>query len=153
MAWPGAARPGVARRGKAEVIGERMKRSIKDWLIVLVLLLDEAVAVVLVLLVLWFFRIRIPFAVAIVIALLLGTSVFITHKVIIPSFHKKQVTGSEGMIGVEGEVIQPLTPVGVVRVEGELWKAKSIGEDVATGEEVEILGLNRLTLEVKRKDQ
>jgi len=130
-----------------------MKRSIKDWLLVLVLLLDEAAAVVLVLLVLWFFKISIPLSVAIVIALLLGTFVFITHKVIIPSFHKKQVTGSEGMIGMEGEVIQSLTPVGVVRVEGELWKAKSLGEDVVVGEEVEILGLNRLTLEVKRRER
>ena len=128
-----------------------MKRSIKDWLLVLVLLLDEAAAVVLVLLVLWFFEISIPLSVAIVIALLLGTFVFITHKVIIPSFHKKQVTGSEGMIGLEGEVIEPLTPVGVIRVEGEYWKTKSVGEDIAAGEEVEILRINRLILEVKRK--
>ncbi len=125
-----------------------MKRSIKDWLIVLVLLLDEAAALVLVLLVLWFFRIRISLPFVIVIALLLGTFVFLTHKVIIPSFHKKKVTGSEGMIGLEGEVIEPLNPVGVIRVEGEYWRAKSVGEDIAAGEEVEILGLNGLTLRV-----
>ena len=130
-----------------------MKRTIKDWLIVLVLLLDEAVALGLVLLVLWFFRIRISLPIVIVIALLLGTFAFITHKVIIPSFHKKQVTGSEGMIGLEGEVIEPLTPVGVIRVGGEYWKAKSVGENIAAGEEVEILRLNGLTLTVKRKDQ
>ncbi len=130
-----------------------MKRSIKDWLIVLILLLDEAVAVVLVLLVLWFLGIKIPLSVAIVIALLLGTFVFITHKVIIPSFHKKQVTGKEGMIGLEGEVIEALTPVGVIRVEGEYWKAKSVGENIAVDEEVEILGMKGLTLMVKRKNQ
>ncbi len=89
----------------------------------------------------------------IVIALLLGTFVFITHKVIIPSFHKRKVTGSEGMIGLEGEVIEPLMPVGVIRVEGEYWKAKSVAEDIAAGEDVEILGLDRLTLTVKRKNQ
>jgi len=130
-----------------------MKRSAKDWFIVLVLLLDEAVALVLVLLVLWFLKIRIPLSGVIVIALLLGTSVFITHKVIIPSFHKRRATGSEGMIGQEGEVIEPLTPFGVVRVEGELWKAKSVDEDIAVGDDVEILRLNRLILEVKRKEQ
>ena len=130
-----------------------MKRSIKDWLMVLVLLLDEVAAFGLVLLVLWFFRIRIPFAVAILIALLLGTFAFLTHKVIIPSFHKKQVTGSEGMIGLEGEVIEPLTPFGVVRVEGEYWKAKSTDDDIAAGEDVEILELKKLILEVKRKDK
>jgi membrane-bound ClpP family serine protease len=130
-----------------------MLRSIKDWLIVGLLLLDEVAALVLVLLVLWFFKIRISFEIVIVIALLLGTFVFITHKVIIPSFHKRKVTGSEGMIGLEGEVIEPLAPVGVVRVEGELWKAKAVGEDISAGEDVEILGLKKLTLEVKRKDK
>ena len=130
-----------------------MKRRIKDWLIVLVLLLDDAAALLLVLLVLWFFRISISLPIAIVIALLFGTFAFITHKVIIPSFHKKKVTGREGMIGLEGEVIGPLTPVGVVRVEGEYWKAKSVDEGIAAGEDVEILGLNRLTLEVKRKNR
>ncbi len=130
-----------------------MKRTIKDWLIVGVLLLDEAVALVLVLLVLWLFRIRISLPFVIVIALLLGTLVFITHKVIIPSFHRKKVTGSEGMIGLGGEVIEPLTPVGVIRVEGEYWRAKSITENIAAGEEVEILGLDRLMLTVKRKNR
>jgi len=130
-----------------------MKRTIKDWLIVLVLLLDEAAALVLVLLVLSFFNIRIPLWVTVVIALLLGGFAFMTHKVIIPSFHKKRVTGSEGMIGREGTVIKPLTPFGVIRIEGEYWKAKSVDENIAVGEEVEILRLNRLTLEVKCKEQ
>ena len=130
-----------------------MLRSIKDWLMVGLLLLDEVAALVLVLLVLWFFKIRISFEIVIVIALLLGTFAFITHKVIIPSFHKRRVTGSEGMVGLVGEVIEPLATVGIVRVEGELWKAKSVDEDIAAGEDVEILGLKRLTLEVKRKDR
>ena len=129
-----------------------MKRKIKDWLIVLVLLLDEAAAVALVLLVLWFFKISIPLWVVIVVALLLGAFIFLTHKVIIPSFHRKRVTGSEGMIGLEAEVIEALTPIGVVRVEGEYWKAKSVDNDIAAGEDVEILGLSKLVLEVKRKE-
>ena len=129
-----------------------MKRTTKDWLIVLVLLLDEVVALVLLLFVLSFFNIRIPLWVMIVIALLLGGFAFIVHKVIIPSFHKKPVTGSEGMIGLEGTVIKPLTPFGVIRIEGEYWKAKSVDENIAVGEEVEILRLNKLTLEVKSKE-
>ena len=130
-----------------------MKSRIKDWLIVLILLLDDAVALALVLLVLWAIGIKIPLWVTIVIALLLGTFAFITHKVIIPSFHKKKVTGSEGMIGLEGEVIEPLTPFGVIRIGGEYWKAKSVGEKIEAGEEVEILGLRKLTLEVKHKGE
>ncbi len=130
-----------------------MKRTTKDWLIVLVLLLDEVAALVLVLLVLSFFNIRIPLWVTVVIVLLLGGFAFVVHKVIIPSFHKKRVTGSEGMIGLEGTVIKPLTPFGVIRIEGEYWKAKSVDENIAVGGEVEILRLNKLTLEVKCKEQ
>jgi len=130
-----------------------MKRTIKDWLIVLVLLLDEVAALVLVLLVLSFFNIRIPLWVTVVIALLLGGFAFMVHKVIIPSFHKKPVTGSEGMIGLEGTVIESLTPFGIIRIEGEYWKAKSVDENIAVGGEVEILRLNKLTLEVKCKEQ
>ena len=128
-----------------------MKKSIKEWLIVMVLLLDEAAAVALALLVLWYFKIEVPLPVAIVVALVLGIIVFIITKAVIPTFRKKQVTGSEGMIGMEGEVIKPLAPVGIIRVEGEYWKAKSVGEDIAAGEDVEILRINRLILEVKRK--
>ena len=128
-----------------------MKRSIKDWGIILFLLLDEAVAVVLVLLVLGALGIEIPLPIMIAVALLLGALVFITHKVIIPSFHKKKITGSEGMIGLTGEVVEPLTPVGVIRVGDEYWKAKSVGENIKAGEEVEILSLNGLTLMVRLK--
>ncbi len=131
----------------------RKKVTIKDWLIVLVALLDDALVLALILFVLWFFKIKIPLPVTIVIALLLGTFVFIVHKAVIPSLHKKKVTGSEGMVGLEGNVIKPLTPVGVIRVKGEYWTAKSVEGDIAAGEDVEILGVNRLTLEVRGKVQ
>ncbi|MFC1974628.1 NfeD family protein [Chloroflexota bacterium] len=132
---------------------KRERGTIKDWLKVLVLLLDEAAAVVLILVVLWILEIEIPLPITIAVALLLGVFIFVIHKAIIPTFRKKQVTGAEGLIGCEGEVVEPLTPVGVIRVEGEYWKAKSVEEDIAMGEDVEILGLNRLTLEVRRKSQ
>ncbi len=130
-----------------------MNRTTKDWLIVLVLLLDEVAALGLVLLILWGLGIQIPLPITIVIALLLGTFAFITHKVIIPSFHKKKITGSEGMIGLTGEVVEPLTPVGVIKVGDEYWKAKSAGDNIVAGKEVEILELNGLTLMVRLKKQ
>ena len=126
-----------------------MKSTFKDWLKALVLLLDEAVAVALVLLVLWALGIEIPLPIAIVAALFFGGLVFVIHKAVISTFHKKQVTGAEGLIGLEGEVIKPLTPVGVIRTGGEYWKAKSVGENIAVGEEVEILGREGLTISVR----
>jgi membrane-bound serine protease (ClpP class) len=135
------------------MVKENTKRTIKDWLKVLVLLLDEAVAIALVLAALWFFKISLPLWLAIVVALLLGTLVFVTHKLIIPSFHARQVTGREGMIGLVGEVIEPLTPSGVIRIEGEYWKARSVEGNVSAEQEVEILDLKQHVLEVKRKKQ
>ncbi|MDH5695663.1 MAG: hypothetical protein OEZ00_03530 [Dehalococcoidia bacterium] len=130
-----------------------MKSTIKDWLKVLVLLLDEAAVVALVLLVLWVLKVEIPLPITIVTALLLGALIFVIHKAVIPTFHKKQITGAEGLIGLEGKVIEPLTPVGVIRVGDEYWKAKSVGENIAVGKEVEILALDGLRLMVKRKNR
>ena len=127
------------------------KRSIKDWFIILVVLLDEVVVVALVFLVLWLLGIEVPLPITITVALLLGALVFIMHKAVIPTLHKKRITGSEGMIGLTGIVIEPLAPVGVVRVSGENWKAKTVGESIAVDEEVEVLGIEGLTLKVGRK--
>lgn len=127
-------------------------RIVKDWLKVLVLLLDEVAALVLVILVLRFFEIKLPLPVIVIVALIVGTLIFIVHKAVIPSFHRKQVTGREGMIGLQGRVVESLTPIGVVIVEGEYWKAKSADENIEIDEEVEIIGIDRLTLRVQRKE-
>ena len=130
-----------------------MKRTIKDWLLILVLLLDEVIAFAVLLLVLRALGIQISLPVMILIGLLLGAFIFLTQKVIIPALRRKSITGSEGMIGLTGEVIEPLTPVGVIRVGGEYWKAKSVDEDIEAGEEVEILALGGLTLKVRPKTE
>ena len=128
-----------------------MKRTIKDWLTILILLLDDVAALVVVLLVLRLLGIKIPLAVTIVVALLLGGIVFVIHKAVIPVLHKKKITGSEEMIGRQGMVVKKLAPAGVIRIGGEYWKSKSVGEDIAVGEEVEVLGLDGLTLTVRLK--
>ena len=127
------------------------KKNIKDWGKVLVLLLDEAAVLVLAVVALRFFEIMIPLPITIAIALVLGIVVFIVHVTVIPSFRRRIVTGSEGMIGSEGRVTEPLAPLGTVVVQGEHWKALSVDDHIQVGENVEIVGLNRLTLKVKRK--
>lgn len=130
-----------------------IKRTITDWGKVLVLLLDEAAIVLLVIVVLQFFGIRIPLPVKIVMGLVLGTFVFIIHVAVIPSFHRRIVTGSEGMLGVQGRVVEALNPVGVIFVKGERWKAVSVDDNIETDENVEVVGLEGLTLKVKRKKE
>lgn len=126
--------------------------NVVDWLKVAVLLLDEAAAAALVFAVLHFFDIQIQLPVVIALALVLGAIVFVTHKAVIPSFHRKIVTGSEGMIGAQGKAVGPLSPEGTVSIRGEYWKAKSIDKHIKAGEEVEVVGKEGLTLKVKRKE-
>lgn len=129
------------------------RRTIADWGKVLVLLLDEAAVLVVVILVLHFLEVRIPLPITITIAIIVGIFVFIIHIAVIPSFHKKQVTGREGMVGAQGRVVEPLTPVGTITVKGEYWRAKSLYDNIEVDEDVEIVGLEGLMLRVKRKSQ
>ena len=129
-----------------------MRRTLKDWLIFFGLLADEAVAVGLVLLVLWAFDISISIWTAVVLVLALGGIAFVFHRSVIPSFHRKRVTGAEGMVGLSGEVIEPLQPVGVVRVKGEYWKAESENGEVPAGKTVEVSSVKGLVLRVRRRE-
>lgn len=129
-----------------------MKRTLKDWLIFFGLLADEAVAVGLVLLVLWAFDISIPIWTVVVLALALGGVAFVFHRSVVPSFHRRRVAGAEGMVGLSGEVIEPLQPVGVVRVKGEYWKAESENGEVPAGKTVEVSSVKGLVLRVRRRE-
>ena len=128
-----------------------MKRTLKDWAIFIALLADEAAAVGLVLLVLWFFRIALPLWATVILMLALGGVAFIFHRSVIPSFHRKRVTGAEGMVGLTGQVVEPLSPVGLVKVKGEYWEARSPDGQLSAGETVEVTGVDGLVLRVKQK--
>jgi len=60
------------------------------------------------------------------------------------------VTGKEGLIGIEGEARDPLSPetTGYVLVRGELWRARSRAM-VAPGAPIRVLQVNGLTLDVE----
>ena len=123
----------------------------RAWLIILVSLVDDIIILALVGLVLWYFKVELPLWAMILIGLALGTFIFVRTWVVLPSLRRKKVTGAEGMMGQEGEVVESLTPKGVVKVGGEYWQAECLDGDMETGEEVEVVGINRLKLEVKRK--
>jgi membrane protein implicated in regulation of membrane protease activity len=61
----------------------------------------------------------------------------------------KPKTGGEAMIGIEARVVSACRPLGEVRVQGELWRARcDDGADI--GEQVRILSIEGLTLVVAR---
>ena len=123
----------------------------KAWLIVLVSLIDDVIILALIILALWYFKVALPLWAMIAIGLVLGAFIFVRTWVVLPSLRRKKITGAEGMIGLVGEVVESLTPNGVIMVCGEYWQVKSLDGDIEIGEEVEILEINRLKLEVKRK--
>jgi len=128
-----------------------MNKTVAGWLKVLVLFLDEAAALLLLIVVFRFFGIRISLSIAIILALLVGALAFLIHIAVIPSFRKRPVTGTEGMIGAEGNVVELLNPFGAITVKGEYWRALSVEDTIAVHEKVEIVGLEGLTVKVKRK--
>lgn len=126
--------------------------TLKAWLIVLASLLDDAAVLVLIFLGLWFFHVPITWPVVALALLLIGVFTFIMHRAVIPSLRRRRVTGAEGMIGLVGRVARkPLAPEGIIKVKGEYWQAKSVDGDIGVGEDVEILSIDGLKLEVKRK--
>ncbi|TMK75451.1 MAG: hypothetical protein E6G48_01445 [Actinobacteria bacterium] len=56
--------------------------------------------------------------------------------------------GPETLVGMRAEVVQPCSPVGLVRVRGELWNARA-STPVEPGEAVTVSGMDGLTLRVE----
>jgi membrane protein implicated in regulation of membrane protease activity len=61
--------------------------------------------------------------------------------------HKVQ-TGVENLLGAIGKVAEPLAPVGQIRVQGELWEARST-RTVPAGTAVRVVAVNGLVLDVE----
>ncbi|AFN04315.1 nodulation protein NfeD [Pyrococcus furiosus DSM 3638] len=73
---------------------------------------------------------------------------------VIRAHRRKAATGKEEMIGSEGTVVEELNPEGMIKVRGELWKARSKdGEKIEKGEKVKVVGMEGLTLIVVRKKE
>jgi membrane-bound ClpP family serine protease len=124
---------------------------LKVWLLVLVSLLDEAIFLVLIILGLRYFHIKITWPVILVVGLAVVIYFFIINKAVIPAMRRRKITGVEGMVGLTGIVTQPLKPQGFIKINDEYWQAKSVDENIGKDEEVEIVAVNGLILEVKRK--
>ncbi len=63
----------------------------------------------------------------------------------------KVKTGMEGLIGETGIAKTDIIGKGKVSVHGELWEAKS-DEPIKSGEEVIIIAIEKLVIEVKKKE-
>jgi len=106
---------------------------------------------VLVVLALWLFRAQIPWPIIIAIAVLGLVKYLIWRMGVVPVLRRK-ITDPKDMKG-QGRVIESLTPVGLIKVGGEYWKAKSVEGDIEVDESVEVTGQEGLILSVTRSLQ
>jgi membrane-bound serine protease (ClpP class) len=124
---------------------------LKAWLIIAASLIDDAIILGLIFLGLWAFHVEITWQLILIIVVIMVVFVFIMHKAVVPAIRKRKISGSEGMVGTIGEVTEPLNPVGTVKIKDEYWQAKANRGHIDAGEDVEVISINGLTLEVKKK--
>jgi len=116
-------------------------------LIAIVSTLLEEVAFLVVgvwLLPLWGVKIPLPAIIAIMI-IWLSWSIF-TYRKGTRALMQKPVSGLANMVGSTGIVVKELTPDGLVKIKGELWKSHSNSGHVEKGASVVVIGQDRLKL-------
>jgi len=86
-------------------------------------------------------------SVALVMSAIFG---FVVYKVA-EARRMKVKAGPEQLIGKPGIAISELAPRGEVKIEGQIWRAETLGERVKQGEPVEVVSRKGLILRVKPK--
>ena len=72
--------------------------------------------------------------------------------VIGPARRRSKLTGAEALVGKIGVALTDLNPKGEVRVQGEIWRAKSLSGDILKGGRVIVKDLVGLVVEVEKAD-
>jgi len=75
----------------------------------------------------------------------------VTIRLAYRAWKSKPVTGSEGLVGLEGVALSDVFPEGMVLVHGEYWRARS-DLPIRKGEGLIVETVQGLTLKVKKKD-
>jgi membrane-bound serine protease (ClpP class) len=90
----------------------------------------------------------------------LAATLFIVAAIIILIFaagfkaqFRRVKTGKEALIGARGVAATDLKPKGEVRVMSEFWEATAKDTTIAAGQEVEVVGMEGMTLVVKLAEQ
>ena len=129
-----------------------MKKKICLWLKMLLLLSDGIIIAAIVVFVLWKFEVVLHPGVLALIAVVLIAFGYLTYKLLWPVIKDRKVCGPDSMVGLEGEVIKPLDPEGMVKIKGELWQATAACGRAETGMRVEVIAQEGLTLIVETRD-
>ena len=113
-------------------------------------LLEEAALAVIVLFGLPELGVEIPLAGLIALMVIwLAVSVII-YRIGSRALRQKPLEKLPDMVGSRGRVVSPLAPEGLVRIEGELWMAKSASGKMNLGNKVAVVEQDGLRLVVRR---
>jgi membrane-bound serine protease (ClpP class) len=113
--------------------------------------LEEAAIAVVILWLLPKIDVHLPLAVLIILMLAWAGFAVFSYRMGSRALKRKPEGGLADMLGTRGEVVKRLDPEGMVRIKGELWKAKSAGRKIESGEEVTVVGQKGLKLIVERE--
>jgi membrane-bound serine protease (ClpP class) len=94
-------------------------------------------------------ELRVHWGTAVSTGLAFGLITAVLLRLAVRARRSKVRLGGEAMIGQIGVVMEPLTPVGQILVNGEIWQAES-ATPADKGEKVRVQGLRDLTLLVER---
>ena len=114
-------------------------------------LLQEAALAGVVLWILPQFDISIPLWILIIVMVAFGIWGYISYRMCKKTLDKEIVTSSTAMIGKKGRATTSLNPEGIIRIHGQLWKARA-DSTMDEDEEVVIMGIKGLTLFVTRSE-
>jgi len=95
--------------------------------------------------------IHIPLAALIAVMVAWAAFAVFTYRKGTRALRRKPVIDLLPMVGSKGKVVSRLDPEGLVRIKGELWKAKSAAGRMDTGKEVTVVGQDGLKLIVRRE--
>ena len=112
---------------------------------------DEIIVAVVLLTVLPAVGIDVPLPITgLILGVLLIKDILIAPYVLGGGLEKKPSTGAEALIGREARVIEDLTPRGIVKLDGELWRAKCVNGIAKAGERVRVVKIEGTKLLVER---
>ncbi|UCE97376.1 MAG: hypothetical protein JSV74_05340 [Dehalococcoidia bacterium] len=84
--------------------------------------------------------INIPVAVLIVLMIAWAAIAIFSYRAGSSALKRQPLVGLGTMVGVRGTVVKPLKPEGLIKVGGELWRAKSTGVDIDSGAKIVVIG-------------
>jgi membrane-bound ClpP family serine protease len=112
------------------------------------LLADELIIALGIFLVLWKLGVPVPFPAYIVAAAACAAVYWFLYRVVLDQ-RRKSLVGCDSMVGLRGKCVTSLDPEGLVRVQGEIWRAVTRGGQVAEGAEVVVEAVRELRLVVR----